>query len=134
MDEIHYLWVWLQSEVSDVKVPKKKGCWCILIETVFKEDFKTFLQYIQFFNQYDMSDNVVFVSLCSIPFEFQATYSNSRELSPHCYGPHRGGPSPLHPHRKHRWVCSECWCLLHLPSSSHHLWCGLFHACAGILW
>lgn len=25
MDEIHYLWAWLQSEVSDVKVLKKKG-------------------------------------------------------------------------------------------------------------
>lgn len=25
MDKIHYLWVWLQSEVSDVKVLKKKG-------------------------------------------------------------------------------------------------------------
>lgn len=25
MDKIHYLWAWLPSEVSDVKVLKKKG-------------------------------------------------------------------------------------------------------------
>lgn len=25
MDKIHYLWAWLQSKVSDVKVLKKKG-------------------------------------------------------------------------------------------------------------
>lgn len=25
MDKIHYLWAWLHSEVSDVKVLKKKG-------------------------------------------------------------------------------------------------------------
>lgn len=25
MDKIYYLWAWLQSEVSDVKVLKKKG-------------------------------------------------------------------------------------------------------------
>lgn len=25
MDKINYLWAWLQSEVSDVKVLKKKG-------------------------------------------------------------------------------------------------------------
>lgn len=25
MDKIHYLWAWLQSEVSYVKVLKKKG-------------------------------------------------------------------------------------------------------------